>query len=243
MKLVSALAAVVLLVVTAAPSAQAIMEPTPGSQIYFVASMQEPFAPRQSPHYCGGVLIAHTWVITAKQCAEGKALESIQVRTGSRYYTGGGALTTVSQVVPHPAFDVALVQLSERGGADPAPIAERPGPVGTWTKVLGWGQTCPASGCGGPVAELQEVFARTEPASACGVEKDRLCAAYPNGGGPCYGDEGGPMIESVGGRWHLVGIVPSTPTTSPVAGPCDRGRSSLVDVTVLRDWISQHTGA
>lgn len=245
MKLVSALAAMVLLAMTVAPSAQAIVTPTPngpapGSQIYFVASLQDANPEVTSPHYCGGVLIAPNWVITAKWCTEGRKLESIAVRSGSMSRSSGGELVTVSGVVPHPTRDAALVQLSTPVRAAPVVVADAPGPVGTTATVLGWGQTCPSNGCGDLPDELQGVESVTEPDSVCAVGEDRICTRYPHGGGPCFGDEGGPLVTRVDGVWYLTGLVPSPPR---FVTNCAQNLTALINVTDLRGWIRQHTGA
>lgn len=244
MKLFSALAAVVMIVLTAMPSAQAIVVPdkdtTPGTQIYFVASLQMTEPMGRSPHYCGGVLIAPAWVITAKNCTKGRAVESIAVRTGSTDYTDGGQFGTVSRVVPHPARDVALVELDRPVDTAPVAIAAEPGPVGTRTRVLGWGQDCATYNCGGPIQNLQSAGAVIEPNTACGIGEDRICARYGNGGGPCTGDEGGPLVAGGDGTaWSLVGLIPGGLAAT---GTCPQGRSALVDVTSLRDWIALYAG-
>ncbi|MEO6085554.1 MAG: trypsin-like serine protease [Umezawaea sp.] len=244
MKRLSLLLAVIVLAVTPALSAHAIvrpnsMGPAPGSQIYYTASLQEKNSVGQSPHFCGGVLIAPTWVVTARECTEGRAPETIAVRIGSRSLTSGGELVTVSRVVPHPTDDVALIELSERVAAVPAMIAVEPGSAGTQTMLLGWGQTCPTRGCGGPTPELQVAYSVTEPESACGVGSEQICTKYDGGGGPCFGDEGGPLITNNATDPRLVGLVPSR---GRFGDECRQGRSALTDLTAVRDWITQQTG-
>jgi trypsin len=240
MKLLSAVAAVlVLLGFSAAPSAQAIMEPTPGSQIYFVTSMQTSTGIGMSPHYCGGVVIGSQWIMTVRSCAEGRPIEQIAIRAGSRRVGGEGQLVAVSKVVPHPTGDAVLIRLSERVDTVPARLADEPSPAGTWAKVLGYGQTCPEPGCGGPSAELQEVDSVVEPGAVCGVGRDQVCARFPNNGGPCFGDEGGPMVTKVADGWRVVGLVPSRPS---VAQACGRGLSSVVEVSQFREWVRETAG-
>ena len=244
MKLVPVLAAMVL-VMTAAPSAQAVVRPTPmgpapGSQIYFVASLQEADSMAFHPHRCGGVLIAPSWIITAKQCTEGRTLDSIAVRTGTPDLSTGGELMTVTSVVPHPTRDAALVGLSSRVDAVAVVIADEPVPVGTGAKVLGWGQTCPTRGCGGPSEKLVELDSVTDRGSSCAVEDGLICTRYSHGGGPCFGDEGGPLITGHGpDAWRLIGLVPAW---RPDEADCTDRVPAFVDVTELRDWIRLHAG-
>lgn len=239
MKLLSALAAVVLLATTPAPAAHAIagsVESTPGTQIYFVASLQSTTQP--PVHHCGGVLIAKSWIITGNECVLGKTPRQMSVRTGSTSYRVGGSLSFVTRIVSHPAGDVALVQLASTSNATPVAIADESASGGTSGRVLGWGQTCPDVGCR-TSETLRQVAGEVEPGSVCGGASDRLCVSYPSGGGPCSGDEGGPMIAGVAGEVRLAGVVPGR----LLAGQgCDMGRSSVIDVTLFRDWIRQYTG-
>ncbi|MFI6094948.1 S1 family peptidase [Lentzea sp. NPDC051213] len=238
MKLFATLMAVVLLAATA-PAAHAIMDPTPGTQIYFVGSVQDTVSMGQSPHLCGSALIADSWLITAKRCVEGKGPESFNVRVGSTYYGTRGQLVPAAAIVPHPTSDVALIKLSSRADATPVAIADQPAPPGTDGIVLGWGQNCPEAGCGGPNAHLQQVKGHTEPNSVCGADKDRLCTRYPNNGGPCFGDEGGPMVSGVEGDYRLIGLVPSR---SRFGVSCSQGSAALIEVSALREWITKYTG-
>lgn len=239
MKLFSTLVAVLVLGTVAAPSAQAIMGPTPGTQIYFVTSVQESVSMGQSPHLCGGVLVADTWVLTAKQCVASRTPGSMTVRAGSRNHKTGGELVPVADVVPHPTSDVALVQLSRRVSPTPVSVAAEPSPEGTYANVAGWGQTCPDYGCSGPTDELQELRSVIGPRSDCDSANGQICTRHPSGGGPCYGDEGGPLVVPNGDTWELIGLVPSWPS---VGQSCTQGRSAMIDVTPLRDWISRYTG-
>jgi secreted trypsin-like serine protease len=236
-KLFSALVAAVLLTTIPAPSAQAALDgTTPGTQIYYVGSVQE--ATSAGTHLCGSVLVESSWVLTAKQCVQGRTAESVNVRVGSRFHASKGDLVPAARIVAHPTADVALIELSKPSSAVPVHVVQGPAPVGAKTKVLGWGQSCPTSGCGGPNAELQQVKARIEPSSACAGETGRLCTTYVNGGGPCFGDEGGPLTNEEG--WGLIGLVPSR---VPGALNCAQDRPALIDLTVLNDWVHQYVGS
>ncbi|WP_170211860.1 S1 family peptidase [Saccharothrix australiensis] len=218
-----------------APSARATINGTePGTQIYYVGSVQEATGPEASRHLCGSVLTEDYWVLTSKQCVQGRTPESVNVRVGSRRHAGDGELISAARIIPHPTSDVALIRLSKPSSAVPVHVAEQPAGTGAEAKTLGWGQTCPTAGCGGPSAELQAVAARTEPRSACGGEGDRLCTTYPNGGGPCFGDEGGPLVSRDG--LLLFGLVPSW---VPEAHDCTLDRPPVIDLSALRDWIDR----
>src|SRR5688572_26451158 len=92
---------------------------------------------------CTGSLIKSSWVVTAKHCPSPSS-----VRVGSINRTSGGVVVSVVQVVNNPSSDVKLFRLGSNVSFAPAPIPTTSGAVGTATRIIGWGQTCPTRGCG-----------------------------------------------------------------------------------------------
>ena len=131
------------------------------------------------------------------------------VRAGSRNHKTGGELVPAADVVPHPTSDVALVRLSRRVSPTPVAVAAKPSAEGTYATVAGWGQTCPEFGCSGPTDELQEVLSVVGPPSDCAT--GQICTKHPSGGGPCYGDEGGPLAVRHGDTWELEHALVASP--------------------------------
>ena len=192
-------------------------------------------------HFCGGTLIKANWVVTAKHCVQGRSPSSTQARIGTTNRTSGGTVARASRIVNHPSADLALVQLSTSVSQTPAAVAAVSGPVGTATRIIGWGQTCPIrGGCGAPIT-LQELDTSIVSDSRCsGISAaSEICTNNTDGNkGACYGDSGGPQVKSVSGRWELIGAT----SRSGGGATCATAPSIYVDVSYYRSWISSNVG-
>ncbi|SDK95303.1 Trypsin [Lentzea albidocapillata subsp. violacea] len=226
-----------------APTADGDVSPmivggTNATQVYsWMVSLQS----TSGSHFCGGTLIKANWVVTAKHCVQGRSASSVRTRIGTTNRTSGGTVTGASRIINHPSADLALVQLNTSVSQAPAAVSATSGPVGTATRIIGWGQTCPTRGCGGAPITLQELNTSIVTDSRCsGIRAaSEICTNNTGGNkGACYGDSGGPQVKSVSGRWELIGAT----SRSGGGATCATAPSIYVDVPYYRSWIRQYAG-
>ncbi|WP_433796632.1 S1 family peptidase [Actinoplanes sp. CA-252034] len=217
-----------LLAPAAAVAAPPVIGGTPAGQNYsFMVYMSG----------CTGTLIKENWVVTAKHCATPRT-----VRVGSVDRTSGGTVVAVRRAVDHPRIDVKLLQLATPVTHAPARIPVASGAVGTATRLIGWGQTCPDRGCGSTPRVANELDTSIVADDRCvGIDGAyEICTDNPRGvAGACYGDSGGPQVRLIDGRWALIGVTSRAGDNSPV---CATGPSIYGDLPAIRAWVSTRTG-
>ncbi|TDB71359.1 snapalysin family zinc-dependent metalloprotease [Micromonospora sp. KC723] len=186
---------------------------------------------------CTGTLIKANWAVTAEHCPTPSS-----VRVGSNNRTSGGTVVRVTRAVNHPTIDVKLLQLASSVSYAPAPIPTTSGAVGTATRIIGWGQTCPQRGCGSAPAVAHELDTSIVADNRCvGINAPyEICTNNTNGNsGACYGDSGGPQVRRINGVWHLIG---ATSRAGNNNSTCATGPSIYGDLPSIRAWINTQVG-
>ncbi|MEM7116960.1 MAG: serine protease [Chloroflexota bacterium] len=232
-------------------------EATPGAWPWMAALVSADSQDAFNGQFCGGSLIAPTWVLTAAHCTEGATAEQIHVVLGRHTLSSNvGERIPVAQIIDHPNYnsatvdnDISLLRLSRASSQTAvAPLSQSNlnlAAPGTNATVTGWGNTS-TTGSSFP-DELRQVTVPivsnqtcNAPASYNGAITDNmLCAGFAQGGkDSCQGDSGGPLVVPDGnGGWAQVGVV-------SWGNGCAEANFYGVYARVSNydSWIAQHTG-
>ena len=157
--------------------------------------------------------------------------------------TCSGQVLSVSGAVSHPTADVKLLRLSTNSSFAPAPIPTVSHPVGTATRIIGWGLACPTRGCGSAPVTARELNTSVVADSRClGINGPiEICTNNTGGNqGACYGDSGGPQVRRLSdSRWRVIGATSRSGNGSAV---CATGPSIYSDLVSIRSWINTQVG-
>jgi secreted trypsin-like serine protease len=222
-----------------APAAALAAPPDPGPATQVVggepATENYPFMVYVSG--CTGSLIKANWAFTAAHCPTPST-----VRVGSINRSSGGVVVSVRRAVTHSRIDVKLLELATSVTYTPASIPTTSGAVGTATRIIGWGQTCPTRGCGSTPLVANQLNTSIVADSRCsGIDAAyEICTNNTNGNaGACYGDSGGPQVRQVSGRWALIGVTSRAGNNSSV---CATAPSIYGDLPSIRAWVNTQVG-
>jgi snapalysin len=225
------------LLAPAAAAAASTPEPSPTTNVVNGRPASENYSFMVYVSGCTGSLITATWAVTAKHCGTPSS-----VRVGSIDRSSGGTVVSVRRAVSHSRSDIKLLELATAVSYAPAPIPTTSGAVGTATRIIGWGQTCPNRGCGAAPRVANELDTSIVADSRCsGIDASyEICTNNTNGNaGACYGDSGGPQVRQISGRWSLIGVTSRAGNNSAT---CATGPSIYGDLPAIRTWVDQQVG-
>lgn len=249
------------LVVAAAAATAALVQTSPAHAVVggttaaegslpFMASLQDGsgFA------FCGGSVIASSWVLTAAHCVSDGDASDLYVVTGRTNLddTGKGQRIKVSQVYVHPAYandthDSALLRLSTPTTSPAIALSSAADDdleaAGAPVTVAGWGDTLPTMGLFAD-STLRYANLNVVSDSECGQtnfgfdDPTGVCAAALLKDS-CQGDSGGPLWGVKAGRKVQIGIVSYGQSCALPKFP---GVYSEVNNAQIRSWITSVSG-
>ncbi|HVE85399.1 MAG TPA: trypsin-like serine protease [Myxococcales bacterium] len=212
-----------------------VQEPQPifggsGDASYLRASAEEMDAvalvrfatPAGETVQCTAFLVHPRWAVTAAHCAVLPAGSQGELSAGTSVFP-------VLQVVAHPSYDVALLELStDAAGIRPIALSSRdPAPlVSARAQIAGFGLN--DSGVHG----IRQ-FAVVRISDAGGAE---LLTRSLSGSGACEGDSGGPLLTR-----DERGAVVALGSLSRGSAACNQG-DRFVRADLWRDWALSVTG-
>jgi secreted trypsin-like serine protease len=114
---------------TAVPQIMGGTEAGSGDWPWMTALLSANTTDLYAAQFCGGALIAPTWVLTAGHCVEGKTAAEIQVAVGVYDLNAwSGTRIAVKRIIAHPAYvnfyanDIALLELKTSSSKTPLTI-------------------------------------------------------------------------------------------------------------------------
>lgn len=207
----------------------------------WMVSIQRPLDGK--PHWCGGALVAPSWVITTAHCLWRPLEHRYFARIATNDRTREGTYLPIVEFVEHPRFkgthyDIALLRLAEPVSHPLiAPARTAPG-VGSAVRLLGFGQTCPTKACLGQNTErMKQLDTTVAPPRDCARatidSRHELCMRVTPEATSCYGDSGGPAVVRSGDQWVLAGLDGRGGSET-----CGDGGVTYTDVSRFRDWVA-----
>lgn len=209
--------------------------PTTDTSLSFVAKVD--FGTVRS---CTATLIDQWWILTATSCFADTTGAAVPAGAPSRPTTvtvgrlnlteDGGAVRTVTRLVPHPDRDVVLAELSQKvTGIAPAQIDTEPAQDGETLQTAGYGRT---------FDQWVPDQLHTAQFSVAGTSATTLNLAPKNPSASiCKGDTGGPALRYDEAAFQLVAVQHASWQKGCIGEDETRAGAVSTRVDDLQPWI------
>ncbi|KAJ0398587.1 hypothetical protein P43SY_003193 [Pythium insidiosum] len=229
-------------------------KPPVDARLGFVVGLRKS---RNGQNFCGGALIAPSFVLTAAHCVQSGDVRFVSV--GSRQSAGGDTEEIAvrrANVISHPlygrrtmfSYDFAVMELESAAYPRPITLDDRLDNItpATYLTLYGYGVNSPTDMRLSP--ELRSVELPYVPRAQCQINFPELddsmfCAGGELARDACTGDSGGPLVRVVDGNPVLVGIVSTgrngcgTPGVPGVYGLVTAAMSFINDHVAGHKWL------
>lgn len=200
-------------------------------------------------NFCTGAALTRDLVLTAAHCVPpGSDYKLVEIDADRRPH-----MRDVATVVRHPQFnlqtmlahrataDVALLKLAEPLPARfaPAPIGEPPQKVtaGDQFTVAGYGLGVRGDPTTGGTIRMATLTVTGRPGTLQIRLVDPATRGDSPGLGACTGDSGAPVLQQIGGRQTVIGVV--SWSTGPKASAGCGGLTGVTPLSLYRGWIAE----
>lgn len=201
---------------------------------------------KMNQHFCGGAILAQSWVITSGHCVSGRQAGDFSAFAGITSLREGNG-HVVAHIFVHPEFkadglanDIAVLQTATRFVfnmiVQPANIIDEYAEADLRASLTGWGQTSYPGSLSDALQGISMTTISNEKCSAAhessegspDILETNICAVSENDTGACMGDSGSPLVSA---NRQIIGLV-------SWGVPCAKNLPDVFTrVSSYRDWV------